>query len=384
MIERESFKIVILLAFASSLVYSLCVGIPQVKFGLELTDMVPKGTAEYNFLDVQKKYFNFYNMFAVTQGNFEYPTNQKLLMEYHRSFTRVQNILKNDDGGLPDFWLISFRDWLLNLQAAFDQDHERGCITQEQWCPEASDDAIFAYKLLIQTGKSDYPIDKTLVSNPNLLRDPSNKFNQINKVRLVNAEGIINPKAFYVYLTAWHSNDVLAYSSSKANLKPEPREFIHDPKDTDLLIKKSSPIEYAQMPFYLHHMVSTEDTVETIREIRSICQKFEERGLPNFPNGLPFVFWEQFVFLWFYFLGALVIVLSVVFLVVGIYLCNVWAASLVVISQSAVFAQVLALMGILQITLSAAPAVIMIIGVGIGSCSFFHFSVVSIQSALHS
>lgn len=88
-------------------------GIYHVKDGLDLTDIVPRNTNEYQFLSQQAKYFGFFNMFAVTQGNFEYPTNQRLLYKYHEAFMRIGNIIKNDDGGLPEFWLSMFRDWLL-------------------------------------------------------------------------------------------------------------------------------------------------------------------------------------------------------------------------------------------------------------------------------
>ena len=88
-------------------------GITKVTDGLDLTDIVPQNTDEHAFLSAQGKYFGFYNMYAVTQGDFEYPTNQKLLYEYHEAFMRVPNIIKNDDGGLPEFWLSLFRDWLI-------------------------------------------------------------------------------------------------------------------------------------------------------------------------------------------------------------------------------------------------------------------------------
>lgn len=87
-------------------------GVSRLKDGLDLTDIVPTGTTESEFLNSQQKYFGFYNMFAVTQGNFEYPTKQKLLHEYHEAFNRVPWIIKNDNGGLTDSWLVLFRDWL--------------------------------------------------------------------------------------------------------------------------------------------------------------------------------------------------------------------------------------------------------------------------------
>ena len=42
----------------------------------------------------------FYNMYTVTQDNFEYPQNQQLIYEYHNGFVRLGNIIKDDDWGL--------------------------------------------------------------------------------------------------------------------------------------------------------------------------------------------------------------------------------------------------------------------------------------------
>lgn len=50
------------------------------------------------------------------------------------------------------------------LQKAFDRDWSRGSITQERWFPNASHEGILAYKLLVQTGHVDNPIDKSLVT----------------------------------------------------------------------------------------------------------------------------------------------------------------------------------------------------------------------------
>jgi patched 1 protein len=70
---------------------------------------VPRNTSVYRFLSDSEDHFGFYNMFAVTQGHFEYPQNQPLLHDYHNAFVRVPNIIKDDDGGLPEFWLSLFR-----------------------------------------------------------------------------------------------------------------------------------------------------------------------------------------------------------------------------------------------------------------------------------
>jgi len=307
-------------------------------------------TAEYGFLAAHDKYFGFYNMFAVTQGNFEYPNNQRLLYEYHDAFTRVSKIIKNDDGGLPEFWLSLFRDWLIALQKAFDRDLVSGCINQERWYGNASDDAILAYKLLVQTGHVDNPIDKSLVT----------------QVRLVDGDGIINPKAFYNYLTAWVTNDALAYSASQTALRPEPRQWFHNAADVELKIPKSLPIVYAQLPFYLNNLGSTEDITDMIEQVRSICKKFEDRGLPNFPAGIPFTFWEQYLKLRFFLFLALACVLVAIFLVLCVALMSIWAATLSVLVLASIVVELFGVLGLLGIKLSAAPAVILIMAVGVG------------------
>lgn len=348
-LQKASFKVQSVIVFLIFMAFSIW-GVVQIDDGLDLTDIVPYHTNEYQFLSIQKKYFGFFNMFAVTQGNFEYPTNQKLLYEYHETFTRIDNIIKNDDGGLPEFWLLYFRDWLRALQTAFDQDWKNGCITQERWYKNASDEGILAYKLLVQTGRVDNPIDKSLVMT----------------IKLVDENGIINPKAFYNYLTAWASNDALAYSASQANLRPEPRQWIHDRQDVELKIPKSQPLIYTQMPFYLNKMAATNDITATIEEIRKICHKFQERGLPNFPTGIPFIYWEQYIGLRFYLLLAFLCVLLTVFLVLSVILFNPWAASIVVFVISVMDVELFGLMGILGIKFSAVPAVILIVAIGIG------------------
>ena len=105
-------KVFVMVGLVLTIVTSVW-GLSRLRDGLDLYDIVPSDTSESQFLAAQQKYFGFYYMFAVTQGNFEYPTKQKLLHEYHNAFNRIPWIIKNDDGGLPDSWLSLFRDWLL-------------------------------------------------------------------------------------------------------------------------------------------------------------------------------------------------------------------------------------------------------------------------------
>ena len=42
-------------------------GVTQVKDGLDLTDIVPRETTEFQFLKAQEQYFGFYSIYAVTK-----------------------------------------------------------------------------------------------------------------------------------------------------------------------------------------------------------------------------------------------------------------------------------------------------------------------------
>ena len=58
--------------------------------------------------------FHVFPSISCSGGDFEYPgaTQQQLLQEFHDAFVQVSAIIKNDNGGLPPFWLSMFRDWL--------------------------------------------------------------------------------------------------------------------------------------------------------------------------------------------------------------------------------------------------------------------------------
>ncbi|XP_017286792.1 protein patched homolog 1 [Kryptolebias marmoratus] len=344
-------KVVVIMIFLCLLGISLY-GTTQVRDGLELTDIVPRETSEYDFIGAQFKFFSFYNMYVVTQRA-DYAQNQPLLHQLHQRFHSIRYVLKEDDGQLPLMWLHYFRDWLQGLQQAFDKDWEAGRITTNSY-KNASDDGVLAYKLLVQTGRREKPIN----------------FNQLTRQRLVDADGIINPGAFYIYLTAWVSNDPVAYAASQANIRPHPPEWLHDRTDsmpeTRLSIPAAEPIEYAQFPFYLNGLRETPQFVEAIESVRAICNNYSRQGLPSYPNGYPFLFWEQYVSLRHWLLLSISVVLACTFLVCGLFLLNPWTAGIIVLVLSLMTVELFGFMGLMGIKLSAVPVVILIASVGIG------------------
>ncbi|XP_035749701.1 protein patched homolog 1 isoform X4 [Egretta garzetta] len=344
-------KIVVIFLFLGLLGLSLY-GTTRVRDGLDLTDIVPRETREYDFIAAQFKYFSFYNMYIVTQKA-DYPNVQHLLYELHRSFSNVTYVLLEEDRQLPKMWLHYFRDWLQGLQDAFDSDWEMGKITYNNY-KNGSDDAVLAYKLLVQTGNRAKPID----------------ISQLTKQRLVDADGIINPNAFYIYLTAWVSNDPVAYAASQANIRPHRPEWVHDKADympeTRLRIPAAEPIEYAQFPFYLNGLRETSDFVEAIEKVRAICSNYTSLGIASYPNGYPFLFWEQYIGLRHWLLLSISVVLACTFLVCALFLLNPWTAGIIVVVLALMTVELFGMMGLIGIKLSAVPVVILIASVGIG------------------
>uniref|UniRef100_A0A803TGT4 Patched 1 n=1 Tax=Anolis carolinensis TaxID=28377 RepID=A0A803TGT4_ANOCA len=343
-------KIVVIFLFLALLGLSLY-GTTRVRDGLDLTDIVPRETREYDFIAAQFKYFSFYHMYIVTQKA-DYPNIQHLLYELHKSFSSVTYVLLEDNKQLPKMWLHYFRDWLQGLQEAFDNDWKSGKITLSSY-KNGSEDAVLAYKLLVQTMSG--------------IREKPINISQLAKQRLVDANGIINPKAFYIYLTAWVSNDPVAYAASQANIRPHRPEWVHDKADyMPVTIPEAEPIEYAQFPFYLNGLRDTSDFVEAIEKVRAICNNYTSLGVPSYPNGYPFLFWEQYIGLRHWLLLSISVVLACTFLVCALFLLNPWTAGIIVVVLALMTVELFGMMGLIGIKLSAVPVVILIASVGIG------------------
>lgn len=250
----------------------------------------------------------------------------------------------------------------VGLQKAFDKDWEKKCINQEGWESCATENGILGYKLLVQTGDSDNPIDKSLVLN----------------ARLVYDNGIINEETFYNLLTAWVSNDILAYGASQANIRPEPRRWTHVANDYDLQIVKSSPITYAQMPYYANQLYEISNITKFISTVRGICTNFDERGLPNYPSGIPFIYWESYQDLLQYSAVAIAFILLFTFLISCLFLCSIRSALITVFMTVVLFIQTLGVMGFVNIKFSAISVVMLICAIAIGTSPILRICLVSI------
>lgn len=75
--------------------------------------------------------------------------------------------------------------------------------------------------------------------------------------------------------------------------------------------------------------------------------------------------------------------LAAAFVLVGILLLSFWAAALVIFSVVTMLIQLLGVMILLDIKLSAFPAVILVASVGLGVCFTVHIILVSLRDAIY-
>ncbi|XP_014445371.1 protein patched homolog 2 [Tupaia chinensis] len=348
---QSHIKVMVLVLFGALVGLSLY-GATLVQDGLALTDVVPQGTKEHAFLSAQLRYFSLYEVALVTQGGFDYAYSQRALFDLHQRFSSLKAVLPPPATQAPRTWLHYYRDWLQGIQAAFDQDWASGRITHHSY-RNGSEDGALAYKLLIQTGDAQEPLD----------------FSQLTSRKLVDTEGLIPPELFYVGLTMWVSSDPMGLAASQANFYPPPPEWLHDKYDAtgeNLRIPAAQPLEFAQFPFLLHGLQKTADFVEAIEGARAACAEASQAGVHAYPSGSPFLFWEQYLGLRRCFLLAICILLVCTFLVCALLLLSPWTAGLVVLVLTMMTVELFGIMGFLGIKLSAIPVVILVASVGIG------------------
>ena len=107
-----------------------------------------------------------------------------------------------------------------------------------------------------------------------------------------------------------------------------------------------------------------------------ICKDFQtNHGLPNFPIGIPFTFWQQYIHLRWYLFLAIAAVLAATFLILCCVLLNPWVSIIVVVVLGMLVIELFGLMGFLGIKLSAIPAVILIVSVGLSVEFSLHISI---------
>ncbi|CAI2342206.1 unnamed protein product [Caenorhabditis sp. 36 PRJEB53466] len=366
-ISRPSSKVAIIVLCCGLLGASF-VGMQQSTLGLELGDVLPEHTAPAQFLRARDKYFSFYPMFAVIKGpNIDYATQQRQIDNYRQSIGSSKYVIK-DKNGFPSekYWLGLMRDWLISVQRGFDEELTKGSFDIETGMivrDNVSEDARIAHALMCSHGAS------------------FECAGRVGHIRLVDASGMINYDGFYNYLTAWFNVDHMMYYVSQASFFPTPPKWDLSKNQSANYIPAAAPLAYSQIPFYLTGLTDTAVIVDAIKDIRSVCDRFTAGGLPNFPQGIAFTFWEQYLFLTGNLMQAIGIITVSVFFVISILLFNPWAALMVVCILAIMTCELAGFMGLVGIKLNPVSAVTLITAVGIG-VEFTVHVVVSFLTAL--
>lgn len=113
-----------------------------------------------------------------------------------------------------------------------------------------------------------------------------------------------------------------------------------------------------------------------LQEIRSISEDYEVRGLSNFPDGIPFTFWEQYIKLKWNIGIATVAIIAVVFVAISILLMNIWTATICVLVLSMLVVEMAGFMSLVNLKLNPISGVSLITSVGIGVVFVCHLSLV--------
>nr|CAB3265259.1 protein patched homolog 1 [Phallusia mammillata] len=358
---RKPSRIFVLALFGALLGASIY-GCTQVKDGLDLGDVLPRGTREHQAIVAQTTYFSFYPMYIITK-EFDYARQQRNMYRIHEQVGNISYVMKQPDGTVMKFWLHYFREYLEGLQASFDADWQVGKVNASTWSSDVSDKTILAFKLLVQTGRVEDPTDTARIGCTPI----GSKCSRPNRVRLVSDDGIINEDAFYNYLSVWFTDDPLAYAAAQASIYPTPKTFQSSRYDLNMIIPPSSGLTYSQIPFYLNGMRENEDFVNVIRSVRHICETMAANTeLDTYPSGYPFTFWQQYIDLRFWLFVSLGAVIGAVFLVLSLVLFNPWAAGIMALFLAMIAAELLGFMGWAGVKLSAVPAVILVAAIGLG------------------
>lgn len=184
---------------------------------------------------------------------------------------------------------------------------------------------------------------------------------------MVDESGTINTESFYNYLYGWHEYESMFYAVSQASFYPPLRKLRQgSPDKYRYFIPPAPKPVYSQIPFYLTGLKDTAIIVEMIKEIRAICENYTLVGVPNYPSGIAFTFWEQYLDLNWNIVKAISVISIAVFIVVSVMLFSPWAAACILLILLMMTVELAGFLGFCKIKLNPVSAVSLITAVGIG------------------
>uniref|UniRef100_A0A7E4ZZF6 SSD domain-containing protein n=1 Tax=Panagrellus redivivus TaxID=6233 RepID=A0A7E4ZZF6_PANRE len=347
-----------IIAISVSLFAIGIIGLQYSVQGLELSDVLPDNTAPAAFLKARDKYFSFYPMSIVLRGDkLDFAHKQHLIENLRSEIGESKFIVKLASNEPSErYWLGLFQEWLIGLQAKLEDAHRDGFFSDGVAVFDENKNKSISNELRIAV---------SMVCSYGMTYDCS----RIQKgVKLIDASGTINEEGFYNYLYAWVEYENMFYTVSQASFYPKLKKLRQGPPNNKyrFFIPPAPQPVYSQIPFYLTGVKDTPGIVAMIKEIRAICDKYAEQGLDNYPSGIAFTFWEQYLDLTQNLMVAIGIIAFAVFCVISLLLFNPWAAACIMIILLMMTVELAGFLGLCQIKLNPVSAVSLITAVGLG------------------
>ena len=165
--------------------------------------------------------------------------------------------------------------------------------------------------------------------------------------------------------------DSIRYDVSSPSFDPRPPVgSLLNPNTTQFLIllnqiRNYRTIFYAEQLFFAEGLAETPDFENLINEIRGILESYEDDGIESYPNGSPFLFWEQYINLRRNVGLACGLILVACFVATTFFLMDLWSAVLLVFMLALITTEVFGVTGFLEIKFSSIPAIMIIACVGV-------------------
>ena len=165
--------------------------------------------------------------------------------------------------------------------------------------------------------------------------------------------------------------DTIQYDLSSPQFDPRPPVGnLLTLNNTELLIlvnqiRNYRTILYAEQLFFAEGLSETPDFEYLIDEIRGILESYEDDGIESYPNGSPFLFWEQYINLRRNVGLACGLILVACFIATSIFLMDLWSAVLLVFMLMLIATEVFGVTGFLEIRFSSIPGIMIIASVGV-------------------
>ncbi|KAL3080175.1 hypothetical protein niasHS_013847 [Heterodera schachtii] len=374
LLRRRAVKFAILVTMVALFALGIY-GLSRSTIGLELSDVLPDNTAPAAFLKTRDKFFSFYPMAVVIRGaNVDFAAQQHQIDLLRRDIGLSPFVVKLPDGEPSErYWLQLFRDWLRGMQQRLDVAKQDGLLdnfdgdgtTPTTATTNSSSTSAAATTPKAKHHSPDLQIAYSLACSYGQNYDCA----RAGTVRLIDESGTINTEGFYNYLYGWHEYEQMFYAVSQASFYPRLRKLRQGPpgpmKYRYFIPPAPKPL-FSRIPFYCDGLRDTPTIMRMIREIRAISENYSRAGLPNYPEGVAFTFWEQYLHLDYYLVLAIGIISVSVFCVISTIIFNPWAAALVTCVVASMTVELAGFMGLAGVKLNPISSVTLITAVGIG------------------